>query len=430
MRYNDTIKYLYDLERFGIKLGLRNIKTLTKLLGVPHKNLRVIHITGTNGKGSVATMVASALQAQGYKVGLYTSPHLSRFTERISINGKEISEKEVVELTNKIKPLADKTKALTKGYPTFFEFTTAMMFKYLEEEHVDFAVLEVGMGGRLDATNIVNPLVSVITTVSLEHTEYLGNTIEKIAYEKSGIIKKGKPLVTSVNNPKALTVIKNICKKRGCKLFAVGNDVEFKVLNRSLTRQKLEVSGLLDNYKITIPLLGEHQCINATTAIAALECLKKYYNMTIAKESIIKGLSSVKWPGRLEIVKKKPFVLLDCAHNPEAARTLAKELEKFKTRKILVIGISSDKDIPNILKSLLPQFELVIATQSKAIERATPAEKLAEEILKYGDKVMIVRDVNEAADCALSQSTKSDLICITGSIFVVGEARDYLMRKW
>lgn len=430
MRYNDTIEYLHSLEKFGIKLGLKNIRILSKLLGEPHKNFKAIHVAGTNGKGSVAAMICSILEYAGYRVGVYTSPHLSRFTERITINGKEISEGKVVEATNTIKPFAEKTAEITGEHPTFFEFTTAMMFKYFYDEKVDFAVLEVGMGGRLDATNIVNPLVSVITSIALEHTQYLGNTVEKIAYEKGGIIKRGKPVVTGVSNSKALAVIKNICKKRECELFVVGNDIEFKAIDQSLTSQKLEVNGLLDNYKITIPLLGKHQCINAATAIATLECLKKYYNIAITKESIKKGLSLVKWPGRLEIINKKPFVLLDCAHNPEAAKTLAKELEKFKTRKILVIGISSDKDIPNILKALLPQFELVIATHSKVIERATPAEKLAEEILKYRDKVMVVRDVNEAVDCALSRSTKNDLVCITGSIFVVGEARDYLMGKW
>ncbi|MDI6708219.1 MAG: folylpolyglutamate synthase/dihydrofolate synthase family protein [Candidatus Thermoplasmatota archaeon] len=429
MDYSAIINYLYGLQRFGTKLGLRNIRTLARLLNNPHHALRAVHITGTNGKGSVAAMIASVLQAQGYKVGLYTSPHLSRFTERITINGKEIPESKVVELTKELKLLADKTKAITSGYPTFFEFTTALMFKYFCDEKIDIASIEVGMGGRLDATNIINPLVSVITTVALEHTKYLGNTIEKIAYEKCGIIKRKRPVVTAVNNTKALGVIKNLCRKRCCELFVVGNDIEFKVLNQSLQNQELEVCGLLDSYKISIPLLGTHQCINAATAIATLECLKKYYGIAITKESIKKGLGTVRWHGRLEIVKKKPLVLLDCSHNPEAARTLAKELEKFKALKILVIGISSDKDISSVLRELLPQFELVIATQSKVIERALPVEELTRKILEHKNKVIVARNVNKAIDCALSLASKNDIICITGSVFVVGEARDYLVES-
>ncbi|MEW6070566.1 MAG: folylpolyglutamate synthase/dihydrofolate synthase family protein, partial [Candidatus Thermoplasmatota archaeon] len=380
----------------------------------------------TNGKGSVAAMIASVLQAEGYKVGLYTSPHLSRFTERIKINGREISERKVVELTKELRLLADRTKSITGGYPTFFEFTTALMFKYFSDKKVDFGVLEVGMGGRLDATNIINPLVSVITTVALEHTQYLGNTVEKIAYEKAGIIKKYRPVVTAVNDHNALAVIKNICEKRECELFVVGNDIEFKTINRSWQGQKLVVSGLLDNYRISIPLLGDYQCINAATAVGALECLKKYYNIAITKEAIKKGFASTKWPGRLEIIKRKPLILLDCAHNPEAAKMLTKELKKFKVKKILAIGVSSDKDVPHVVKELLPQFELVIATQSRVKERALPVEKLAEEILRYKNRVIVVKDVEDAINCALSLAGKNELVCITGSIFVVGEARDYL----
>lgn len=430
MRYNDTIKYLQSLEKFGIKLGLKNIRTLSKLLGEPHKALKAIHVAGTNGKGSVAAMIGNILEHAGYRVGVYTSPHLSRFTERITINGKEISEDKVVEATNTIKTFAERTAEITGGHPTFFEFTTAMMFKYFKEEHVDFAVLEVGMGGRLDATNIVSPLVSVITNVTLEHTQYLGKTVEKIAFEKAGIIKRKVPVVTAVDAPRALSVIKNICKKRECELFTAGKEVKFRAVNHNLNGQSLEVSGLSRQYKnIFIPLLGKHQIVNAATAIASIELLQKNYS--ISREAIRKGLANVKWPGRLEIVKKKPLIILDCAHNPGAAKTLRTFLEKFsQSRKIiLVIGISSDKDILAIVSELAPISELVIATRSKVIDRAADAEYIAKEILNYKTAVTIVKNVNSAVEHAISLAGMNDIICITGSIFVVGEARDWLLHK-
>ena len=385
MDYKKVLKELYSLDIKKWTLGLGRIESLLKKLGNPEKKLRCIHVAGTNGKGSVCAMLHSILADVGYKVGLYTSPHLKKFNERIRINNKLISDKDIVRYYLKVK------KDITNQ--SFFEITTAMAFLYFAEKNVDFVVLEVGLGGRLDATNVVIPMVSVITNVGLEHTQFLGNTLEKIAYEKAGIIKKNIPTVTAAEGI-ALATIKKISNERNSKLCIVSKKNK--------------------NYRIG--LKGEFQKLNAAMAIKAIEILKTDYGIKIKKSNVKKGLLNAKWRGRLQFLEKN--VLVDCAHNPHGIKVLAKELKNFNYKRLIaVMGFSNDKDIKKISKIINPLANKIILTKSSN-ERAAEPQK----IKKYFNKTTItINDPKQALNYAKKIAKKEDLILIAGSIFLVGE---------
>jgi len=385
MNYTQAVNYLCNLEKFGTKLGLSRAEELLEKLGNPEKNLKVIHVTGTNGKGSVCAMLSSILQEAGCKVGLYTSPHLKKFNERYKINGKDISDKDIVRYFNKVKRFATNQ--------SFFEFTTSMAFLYFYEKKVDFLILEVGMGGRLDATNVVKPLVSIITNVGLEHTGHLGNTIAKIAYEKSGIIKDKVPVVTAAKGD-ALKVIKDAAKQRKSPLFIA------KPMR-----------------KVALSLKGGFQQSNAAIVLETMRVLNNYYNLKIKNNTINKGLLKAKWPGRLQFIKKN--ILVDCAHNLDGVKALYKELKKLKyNRLFLIIGILKDKDYKSMLRLLTPLACKTILTKVKYEGRATEPKDIA----KYAQgNYMIAKDVKKALKYAKTMANKNDLILITGSIYLVGE---------
>ncbi|MBW2992682.1 bifunctional folylpolyglutamate synthase/dihydrofolate synthase [Candidatus Woesearchaeota archaeon] len=389
MSYDNTLKFIYSRESFGIRLGLSNIRSLLEKLGNPHKSLRFIHIAGTNGKGSCCAMLSRILQEQGYKVGMYTSPHLIDFTERVQINNRKIPKKDVVKLVKQVNPHLETH--------TFFEVVTALAFKYFYDKNVDFVVAEVGLGGRLDATNVITPLVSVITNVSLEHTDYLGDTIEKIAYEKSGIIKNNIPTVTAAHGP-ALEVIKNICKKRNSTLYII------KV-----------------NKNVKTNLKGSFQLINASTCLKTVDILRNL-DIEISDCAVSRGLSRVIWPARMEFIYRN--ILLDCAHNPAAIKALAKEIEKLKYKRLIVLtGILKDKDIEQMINILNPLVHHFIITQP-CIDRASNPKKIARYVKK---DCTTIHDVKEAVEFARSIIKKDDLLLITGSIYTVGEAMQHLI---
>ena len=390
MNYKQTLDYIYNLKgseyKGNFNLSLGNVKVLLRKLGNPEKSLKVIHVAGTNGKGSVCAMIASILREAGYKVGMYTSPHLKDFRERFLINGVKISEKELVRCFQIVN--------LFITNQTFFEVITAMAFLYFNDKNVDFLVLEVGMGGRLDATNVVNPLVSVITNIGLEHQDYLGNTVEKIAYEKAGIVKEGKPVVTGASGA-ALNVIKKVAKERNAPLSLV------KPIR-----------------KIPLRLKGDFQRINASIVWETIKVLNKEYNLKVNNSKIKKGLLKTKWHGRLEFISSN--VLVDCAHNPEAVKALKKELIKIKKnyKKIyLIIAMLKDKDYKTMLKELLPLANGVILTKVK-IPRALEPKVLAKYV---GKNYIIIEDAKKALRYAKEIAKKDDLIVVTGSIYLVGE---------
>jgi dihydrofolate synthase/folylpolyglutamate synthase len=379
-------------------------------------------VGGSNGKGSVCQYLSSILSLNGYKVGVYTSPHLQSFSERFVVNGQEISEKEVVSLVEKIKPIVDEMK----DTPTFFEVTTAMAFQYFSDKKVEYAIVEVGLGGRFDATNIVNPLVSVITNVSLEHQDKLGKKIEEIALEKAGIIKKRIAVVTAASG-KALELIKKkLIENNNSAIFVDKNFYE--KISGGVDWQRYLVHGVLKDYNLTIQMPGTFQGENLAVAIATVEALQRN-GVFITDESIVKGAECTKYIGRMEILGFEPILLIDGAHNIAGISALKKSIEKdFAFRKlILVIGILSDKNIDEMLKIITPIADLVIVTKSSN-ERACDTVALKNKVLNAGFKkeIVVKGKLRDAITYAKSVAKKDDLILITGSLFTVGDARDIL----
>ncbi|MGQ0798303.1 MAG: bifunctional folylpolyglutamate synthase/dihydrofolate synthase [Methanobacteriota archaeon] len=424
MEIEATLQELYRLERFGIKLGLDNIRRLLSLMADPHRGLRAVHVTGTNGKGSVAAYVAGALQAAGHRVGLYTSPHLVRFNERIRVDGLPIEDADVLRLWRAIQPA---TAALAgrgrTGHPTFFEVTTAMAFQYFRERRVDIGVIEVGMGGRNDATNVIDGSVAVLTRIGLEHTEHLGKTVTRIAREKAGIIKPEASVVTV--DQETLPTIEARCTEVGAGLTVVGRDVDAKRLSQDLRGQRVRVAGAFGTLDVPTPLLGSFQVENVGLAVAALtELRSKGFDMP--DRAIVDGIGATRWPGRLQVVRERPTVLVDGAHNGPAIRALAQSLEELLPRRrfLLVTGVLEDKDLEAFAESLGPRSKRVFACRPKT-HRAFPAEQVAATFRPYVDAA-VVPGVGDAIDEALCEAGPDDVVLITGSIYTAGEALAHL----
>ena len=416
--YHNCLKEMYGLRRFGIKLGLSTIKHILKRLGNPQDQYNCIHVAGTNGKGSVAAMLASILKAAGYRTGLYTSPHLVKFNERIAINNLPIANERVIQTYEKIKQVHQGRRE-----PTFFEFTTAMALFEFAQQKVQWAVVETGMGGRLDATNVIQPVLSIITNVSVEHREYLGRTIREIAGEKAGIIKAQTPVVTGARQKQALSVIQSVAATRSAPVFRLGKDFR----TRRHSSGSFTYYGLDHTWRgLEVGLLGNHQVDNAAKVLAACEVLERN-NIQISQEQIREGLLQTRWPGRLEVVCSDPFIMLDGAHNLAAARNLSGFLANHLNHKdiTLVIGILDDKPYRAMLQSLVPVCRRVILTQPR-IDRRLPAQTLLPIVKENTDEVTVVPDVQNAVMHAIKSAGANDAICIAGSLYVVGEAKEAL----
>lgn len=414
------VEYLYGLQRHGIKPGLERITALLRALGDPQDSFKSVHVAGTNGKGSVSSMTASVLNEAGYRTGLYTSPHLSKFNERISVSGKNITDKELVEAASEVKAALKRSSA---SGVTFFEFTTAMAFLHFRKKKVEFAVVETGMGGRLDATNLVTPLVSVITNIALDHTEWLGPTLKDVAAEKAGIIKPGVPVVTGESAKAPLSVIRAATKKASSPLHVMGKDFHAEGAPASFSYSGL--SAGLDRLKLK--LQGSHQVRNASLALAVIELLRSR-GVAVKEKAIRKGLAGAAWPGRFEVLSKRPLVVLDGAHNPSGAAALKVALSSLKKKRlILVIGMMSDKDMTGILKELVPACDLVIATRPKG-ERSATLASIGRAASRYGKPVTGTDNVADACEKALYLASPADCVCVSGSLFTVAEAREYLLE--
>jgi dihydrofolate synthase/folylpolyglutamate synthase len=435
MNYPAALDYVLsfaDYERAprsAVVFDLRRMEMLLERLGNPEVGAIPIQVAGTKGKGSTAAMIASILTRAGYKTGLYTSPHLHAFTERIQVGGAPITEDEFARLVDVLKPEVEVVNKLGAfGQLTTFELLTALTFAYFKEKGVDFQVLETGMGGRLDATNVVKPGVSVITSISFDHTEVLGNTLTQIATEKAGIIKPGSIVVSSPQFPEAKAVIEGVCRERGVKLVKVGSDVTWRRGAFSSEGQSFKLNGIKGKYNLSLPLLGGYQLENAATAVAAVEILAEW-GVVVSVESIASGLAQVHWPGRLQVLKQKPWFIVDCAHNAYSAKRLAEALREYFDfdRAVLILGVSSDKDIAGIVAELVPLSSIVIVTCTHH-PRALESARLAAEFSKRGITPEVVGDVTSAVDLALARAKPEDLICATGSIFVVAEVMEYLQK--
>jgi dihydrofolate synthase / folylpolyglutamate synthase len=434
--YQEALDYLYSFVDYSLtrsfrytpdKFDLGRMETFLSLLGNPHQQYPVIHIAGTKGKGSTAAMIASALDAAGYRVGFYTSPHLQEYTERIKVNGQFISMETLVDLVEYVKPFVNQVERLTT-----FEITTAIAFLHFARQKCSAAVVEVGLGGRLDATNLVDPLVSVITSISLDHVAVLGDTLSKIAYEKGGIIKPGRPVVSAPQPNEAASVIESIAAERGCPLVTVGRDYKYAAEDHDFGGQSFSVwqagkHGSVeaeDKLHFTIPLLGMHQVENAATAYAALQ-VAAGQGLSISNEDIRLGFANVQWPGRFEILRKAPPLIVDSAHNRDSARRLRQALDDYLPDMpvVLLFGASEDKDIDGMLAELKPRIGRLIATQS-IHPRAVEASRLVEMAELHGISAEIAVPVEEGIKAALRLAGKDSAVVVTGSLFIVAAVRE------
>jgi len=430
-RYQQALDYIYsfiDYERqpgprTRVTYDLRRMDELLGRLGNPHLKARTVHIAGSKGKGSVAAMVASALTASGYTTGLFTSPHLHDLNERMRVDWEMVSNEELVALVDKLHPEIEAVnEAATYGRLTTFEILTALGFTHFAQKGVDFQVIEVGLGGRLDATNVVHPEVCVITSISLEHTEVLGNTLTEIAMEKAGIIKDGSRVVISPQADEVDTVIEEVCRTHQAELLRIGRDITWHNPRYELERQHFQVRGRLASYELSIPLLGQYQLDNATAAVAALEILAER-SPGLTAETIRSGLERVQWEGRLQILRHKPLLVVDGAHNVDSIRRLKQSLEHYfgYERAILIIGLSADKNLSGIISELVPFFDRVIVTRS-IHPRAMATAPIVAEFARNGVQVEETDDISIALPRALDLAGDRDLICVTGSLFVVAGA--------
>ena len=411
--YEDSLEYLYGLEKFGSVFGLDNISRLLGSLDDPHRSFRSIHIAGTNGKGSVATMISCILKEAGYRVGKYTSPHLVSFTERITVNEEEITEEDFALLTGHIRDRA--ARRCPGGFSTFFDFTTAMAFEYFRRKRVDIAVIETGLGGRLDSTNVIEPVASIITNVAFDHVKELGGTITKIAGEKAGIIKKGIPVITGARY-RAREVIEKTAGDNQSAVYSLGRDFSF----RKSGRGHMSYRGLKRSMKnVAVNLNGDHQLSNAAIALCAIDVLLELgYN--VSEGEARSALCSVIWQGRLEVIRERPLIIFDGAHNASGVRALRNFIRTNyrDRRKVLVFGVMRDKDYRKMLKSLNDCIDLTILTQprtDRALDTATMKNAALNPIVTTDTRSALARARQVAGD--------RDLILVTGSFYTIGEAK-------
>ncbi len=411
---NIPIEYLESLKRRGIHLGLGPISRLLERMGNPQNQYKTILIGGTNGKGSTSAILASILVKEGMNVGLYTSPHLCDFRERIRINGHMIDK-------DSLDDLIDRVRVSATEDVTYFEYSTAMAFLYFYLCKVDIAVVEVGMGGRLDATNLVSPELSIITNVSLEHQQYLGPDLKTIAQEKGGIIKEGGVCVTADKKKNVISTLEDICLKKGAVFYRIGRDM--RIRRSSLgSFTYYGINKCYKNLKLSLP--GSHQVGNAALALAAIDILAQKGVVDIGDASVKEGLGDVRWDGRLETIYSKPRIVVDGAHNPAGIATLGKFLanEIDYKRLILIFGVLRDKNCAGMLKIIAPLADHLILTRPKE-ERASMPEEIFPFISKRGNCVEIIEDSQEAIERACSMAGEGDLVCVTGSLYLVGEIK-------
>ncbi|MDP4180625.1 MAG: folylpolyglutamate synthase/dihydrofolate synthase family protein [Bacillota bacterium] len=421
MNYTDALNYIHDTLKFGVKLGLQNITALLELMGNPHKSLKFIHVAGTNGKGSTVTFISNILIKSGYKTGIYTSPFLERFTERIKIGEDEISQSEIGRLTEFVKSKVDELVKNGGNHPTEFEIVTAIAFQYFYENCCDIVVLEVGLGGRFDSTNVIDtPMAAVITTISYDHMDKLGDTLEKIAFEKAGIIKENTDVVL---HPQALGcegVFRGISSEKNSRLHKLDFS-DFKIISS-------EIDGSVFDYKefkeLRISIPGEHQVANAITALEAINIVKAKGYDRISKTSVRDGLRAAVWPGRLEVLQRNPTFIIDGAHNSEGASKLAENIKKyFPGEKItFIIGVLKDKDYKAIIEPVLPIADEFFAVTPKS-DRGMKAQDLAIILRGYCKDVTINDRIEDAVINSLKKASGNSIICAFGSLYYIGEIR-------
>lgn len=435
MNYEEALAWLHSSGMFGMKLGLSRVEKLLDILGHPERDFASVHVAGTNGKGSTSTMIFSALREAGYKVGLFTSPHLQSYTERIRVNEELIPEEKVAGFLTRMRPYVEEMENDSDvGRPTEFELGTAMCFWYLAEQGVDYGVIEVGLGGRYDATNVIVPMVSVITHISYDHMDKLGSTLAEISGEKAGIVKPGVPVVVSPQDPEALEVILRTAETRGSRVYVVGTaqdaDVRYRRLGGGIDGERFSVAlpagdGAWQEMELATSMLGAHQTINAATAFAALEVLRRS-GVSIPDAAIARGLLKARIPARLEVVARRPTVILDGAHNLDGAQRLAEALPLLTDgrRCVGVAGFSKDKPVEQMLGVLRPHLAGLYATVAKSSRLGgRDPEEIAGVAGALGLAAQPVRDAADAVRLAALEAGREGTVVVFGSLYLAGEVR-------
>jgi len=427
------------MEKLGMKPGLARMQQLMARLGHPERRLKFIHVAGTNGKGSTCAFLTSVLRACGYDVGTFTSPYLEKYTNRIQVNGEDIDDDSLVRLVNELKPVIEELSAEEAyGPPTMFEITTALAILYFAKVgYPDYVVWETGLGGRLDCTNIVTPIVSIITNVGHDHMEILGDTLEQVAAEKAGIIKPGVPVITAVDHPGALEVVECIAKEKMATLYKLGGPYSYTPASREIDRQRLDFRGPFRELPdVEIALNGSHQLTNAAVAIMALEVLRQYYACIVEDEDLRRGLRETRWPGRLEMIAQQPRLLLDGAHNPEGAQTLAAALRDVYSYDKLhfMIGMLSTKNHPGYLRHILPLVDTLILTEADFHKKGDAGKlaELAQQLLKDMNlqaDIVVERDWKRALALLTERTGPEDLAVISGTLYLISDVRSWIIKQ-
>lgn len=443
MNYEETLKYIEGIAKFGTNLGLGRTEKMLELLGNPHKKIKTIHVAGTNGKGSITAMISKILMEAGFKVGMYTSPYLEVFEERIQINENNISKEDLSRIVTKVSGVVKEVIKLGYDKPTEFEIITCAMFYYFSEKKVDMAVIEVGLGGRLDSTNVMLPfsekqnggvMLSIISSISYDHMNILGDTLGKIAHEKAGIIKTGIPVVMYPEADEAGKVIEQVCRQKGSKLVKVSLDSarcmgKDKIDNNSEKYvQNISIHTEKEEYNIKLSLLGKHQLINCAVAIFAVEQLSRY-GIEIDKFVILRALSEVKWIGRLEVMGNRPLVVIDGAHNREGISMLKENITSYfkYNHMVLILGILADKEVDMMVKTIVPLAWKVIAVTPNNI-RAESSEQLKSVIEKYNPNCEAFDNYESAYRKAFSYCEEKDLLLVSGSLYMIGDMRKIIKK--
>jgi len=428
MNYQEALCYLENISPTGIQLGIFRMEILLKKLGNPEKRLSVIHIAGTNGKGSTSAMLSAILTESGYHTGMYTSPHLVQYNERYSIDGKEISNHDFSKYMEIIKDACDEMVTQNQGQPTVFEILTALGFLYFFQENVDILILEVGLGGRFDATNVITkPLLSIITSIGMDHMDYLGNTLDEISYEKGGIIKKNCPVVLYSQQDLVYNQIVGICRKQNAPLF-YEPETNFDFIEKSLDKTVFHIKNTTYAYEnLTLSLAGAYQPFNCATVLLACEVLNKK-GLAIPENHIRTGLMNVSWAGRMECIQKNPLVLLDGAHNADGIEMLVHSLKDyFESQKItLLLGVLGDKEYEKMARELLPLVDYIVLTEPKN-ERKLSVDILEQTIQKLGKTAQKNCTISEALPLALKHTKKDGVLLCCGSLYMIGEIRKLMI---
>ncbi|WP_181951639.1 bifunctional folylpolyglutamate synthase/dihydrofolate synthase [Clostridium massiliodielmoense] len=436
MNYKEAMNYIEDAARFSIKLGLDRTKRILEVLGNPHNKIKCIHVAGTNGKGSITSMLNSILIEEGYKVGMYTSPYIEEFEERIQINNTKILKDDLATAITEVYNASN--QILKEGYsnPTQFEIITCAAFLYFYNKDVDYAVIEVGLGGRLDSTNVITPILSIISSISYDHMKILGYSIEKIAIEKAGIIKSKVPVVLYPQLKEAEDVINSICIERKSPLKKVSKESgkyvgcnDLTIDGKSIRTQNIIINVDNNEYNINLALLGKHQILNCTTVLYAVNELKKM-GVVISNTSIINALIKVKWMGRFEILNNDPTVIIDGAHNIDGITKLKESIDTYVSYKdiVLILGILNDKQVEDMVKVITLSAKMVICVTPHS-ERAEIAKELMRSVKTYNSNCIAIEDYKTAYETALNYCNREDLLLISGSLYMIGDMRKIITRK-